>query len=859
MAKKAFLSHSSKDKEIVKKILDAVPTDRVWVDQYELEKGDPLPTALGEHIDQTALFILLFTSNANKTRWVEFEINMALTRHIEEENYKIIVVRLDHTPLPRALSPFLRIDKPDDVDAGVRELVSELNNPKFWEHDRPGRLASNFVNRFNEKKVIEEYVNYEVPIIVIQGQFGIGKTAFIQDAIRTLLRRSPVTILLTASYSAKRLALEVSAKAGVGLPAPGNTEEEDINHAIFSVENIHATGRALFLDDTERLIDEDGNFPSFIISFLEKVSRFENLKVPLFIATTRRIGTPPSLASMIRKLDIRELDSQDAAFIIRRATLDITQGKVDISPERLLGVARRIYGYPLAAVLASELVAAVPLEQLERDLSKFTKINVDIAHYILGRARIKFREGSTRILEILSLSETGLTIGEIRAALGDVDKKGFEEEFNAAINELAEHLFISHGVDGISMLPIVRDTYFRQASQGHRFIEYAERMALYLTSAIQGEEVSPGEAANFRVRGYQFSILSGNMKAARKLEYQLEEELRGAAERLHYAGRYEESLSLGKLWLEIRPNDYEARYIFARNLTRLNRTNDARREFDVLLNNGFRSYKVQHGLGLLNKHENNIPKAIEHFERALIDRPNYIPSMRDLADCYDLDGDSDKAGALIGRAYELNRSDRYVLPKYVDLLRKKGDLPRALELAEDAVRTFPDEAQFRHSLSLLFSEMNRAEDAYREEAEAYKLRPGRAEIALRFAKLETDNGRFSEADAILQRIEKNSLSVAGRRVLSTITANRKLKNHDFSGARSALNDVRIHDSHSISLIAKISLAEADAQIKRQEHKAARNSLMAGLSAIQEWESRNRIVPLVDSVRRNLQARLNSLP
>lgn len=859
MAKKAFLSHSSEDKKIVEKILNAVPRDRVWVDQYELEKGDPLPTALGEHIDQTALFVLLFTSNASKTNWVKFEINMALTRYIEEENYKIIVVRLDNTPLPRALAPFLRIDRPGDIDTGVRELISALNDPKFWEHDKPDRLVANFVNRFNEKKVVEEYVHYEIPIIVIQGQFGIGKTAFVQNTAQSLLRRSPVTISLTASYSSKRLALELSVKAGTNLPFPTNTEEEDINHAVASVENIYATGRVLFLDDTERLIDEDGSLPSFIINFMEKISKVERSNVPIFIATTRRINTPPSLASMIRKLDVGGLNPQDATFIVRRATLDITQGRVNYAPEQLLGIAKRIYGYPLAAVLAAELVAALPLEQLERDLDKFTKINVDIAHHILGRARIKFSENATRILEILSLSETGLTIGEIRAALGRTDQGDFNEEFNSAINELAEHLFISHGIDGISMLPIVRDTYFRQASQGYRFVEYAERMALYLTSALQEGKVSPEGAASFRVRGYQFSILSGNMAAAKKLEYQLADELRGAAERLHYAGQYEKSFHLGKLWLEIKPGDHEARYIFARNLTRLNRTNEARKEFGILSDKRFRAYKVQHGLGLLNKHENNIPKAIEHFERALIDRPNYIPSMRDLAECYDLNGAPERATELIERAYNLNKNDRYVLPKYIDLLKKGGKLVRAFELARDAVETFPDEAQFRHSYSLLLSEMNKEEEAYKEEAAAYKLQPGRAEIALRFAKLETDKGRFFEADNILQKIDKNSLSVASRRVLSTITANRKLMDRDFAGARTALNDIRGHDSHSISLIGKIALTEADVQIKRQEFKAAKISLMSGLSAVEEWKSHNELVPLVESIENMLQARLNGLP
>ena len=100
MLSSIFLSYSRSDLEIAHQIrtLFQERDVQVWFDQESIYTGEKWPKAVGEGIARQTLLMLLWSKDAAKSHFVEFEWNTALALK------KIIVpVLLDNAPLPPSL------------------------------------------------------------------------------------------------------------------------------------------------------------------------------------------------------------------------------------------------------------------------------------------------------------------------------------------------------------------------------------------------------------------------------------------------------------------------------------------------------------------------------------------------------------------------------------------------------------------------------------------------------------------------------------------------------------------------------------------------------------------------------------
>ena len=81
-----FLSHSSKDKGIVKNVYDILkskPTN-VWIDEVELVTGDMLLKKIDTAIEYTQILVLFLSKNSIKSSWVEYEWRTFVDMKIRE-------------------------------------------------------------------------------------------------------------------------------------------------------------------------------------------------------------------------------------------------------------------------------------------------------------------------------------------------------------------------------------------------------------------------------------------------------------------------------------------------------------------------------------------------------------------------------------------------------------------------------------------------------------------------------------------------------------------------------------------------------------------------------------------------------
>ena len=70
-----FLSHSSKDKAVVRLVAERLRADgvRVWFDDWELRPGDSIPSKIEEGLEHSRVLVLCMSAHAFGSDWAQLE------------------------------------------------------------------------------------------------------------------------------------------------------------------------------------------------------------------------------------------------------------------------------------------------------------------------------------------------------------------------------------------------------------------------------------------------------------------------------------------------------------------------------------------------------------------------------------------------------------------------------------------------------------------------------------------------------------------------------------------------------------------------------------------------------------------
>ena len=107
-----FLSHSSKDKAVVRLVADRLRSDglKVWFDEWVLEPGDSIPAKIEEGLEHSRVLVLCMSANAFGSDWAQLEGGTFRFRDPLNKQRRFIPLRLDDAPIKGTLAQFLYID-----------------------------------------------------------------------------------------------------------------------------------------------------------------------------------------------------------------------------------------------------------------------------------------------------------------------------------------------------------------------------------------------------------------------------------------------------------------------------------------------------------------------------------------------------------------------------------------------------------------------------------------------------------------------------------------------------------------------------------------------------------------------------
>jgi len=824
----AFISHSSADEELAKQLAQRLGKENVWIDLEDLKAGDLIPRKLAESIHKSKWFILIASQEAMESRWVRYELNVAIMNEIQDNDYRIIAVRIDDCEVHPELLPFLYVDCPNQPDQAIDEIakliLTEGGGIITQRRDRRRQI----VNRFNEIAAIEDIANEGINFILLWGLYGIGKTVLAERAAFQVFNSRISRFALTEGHDLLRLSLELGARAKRQLPPPEASEEELLKISIESINQLIDKGYIVFFDDIEQILEEDGSFSPFFSLLLENLVQLEDARSPIFLASTRDPILPPTLKDKTQPIKVGQLEDKHLLYCLDRWLRISYPGQEVIEHKALNRVIPFLHGYPLAARFASYLVAKYSIDILLEDLSHFDKLQIDLAKQLLGRTRANLSDLEAKCLEALTIADTGLSLGELSEILEIETAKSRE-----AVDRLVGVSIIFPEDGFLQIHPFLKQYFWSTAYKSGSYKKLAERLGESARLSIPTVPVNSENFVRLCSRAFRLFMLSGNEKKAKELTYYFTGELKAISKRLYYAREYDKSLGYMNLYIEMNPNDRPIRLLRAFCLTRLEHYEEAEEELDDLEKTGFRGYRLDHARGFLMREQNKIKDALFFYKRGLDDRPDFLPLLRDYGDALDRLGKTEEAIKVLRQAYDLAPRNNYVVSTLVNLLEKEGYIKEALLIIEGAVKAFPEEAIFELRFSTLLSKLGRDEESYPHAKKAVELDWTRWEAKLHLASLEGRRGNLEVAEELLEELP-SKIPKRFRRIRDTIQAEMRLKQKKFETARVLIKRYDLYSDPYIADVAgRIELFDAMEAIGKKQLDIAKARLEIGRDIIKQ--------------------------
>jgi tetratricopeptide (TPR) repeat protein len=174
-------------------------------------------------------------------------------------------------------------------------------------------------------------------------------------------------------------------------------------------------------------------------------------------------------------------------------------------------------------------------------------------------------------------------------------------------------------------------------------------------------------------------------------------------ERSKLAPEAKQQLDLGELMEQIKkhPDQPEDLYLLAETYLKAGNADQAKDTIALLDKISSGDFRTMAGVGVLLARYHFYDDAIQHFEMSLAAYPDSDEVRYDLMNAYFRKGQYSKALEISGQVSDAGRNDDAYLELLGDIYEHSGEMTRAKEIFQDAIRRNPDNDQDYLSLALL--------------------------------------------------------------------------------------------------------------------------------------------------------------
>ena len=125
-----FLSHSSRDKDFVRKLAEdlAFCEVDVWLDEWELQLGDSLYDVISQALTKSQFIAVVLGDDYLNSKWAGDEMKQALARERREDRTVVLPLLVGSVQLPAFLEDKLHLDFRSNHYSAVARLSAMVNH-----------------------------------------------------------------------------------------------------------------------------------------------------------------------------------------------------------------------------------------------------------------------------------------------------------------------------------------------------------------------------------------------------------------------------------------------------------------------------------------------------------------------------------------------------------------------------------------------------------------------------------------------------------------------------------------------------------------------------------------------------------
>lgn len=679
---KAFLSHDSKDKPIVEEVAERLSRVHCVYDKYSFETGEDLDASIKKGLDVSQLFVLFVSQNTLARPFVQKEISLAEELY-EKNNLKkafaFIIDDIDVNILPSWIKriKYEKTFDPAHMARVIKKKITDLNNNQ-----------SHFIGRDEDAIKFEEIIsdeNKKRNIFFITGIIGIGKKTFSRHMlVNKLLVSFPCCVEVKPGDGA----LEMALNAMDCLESTDSFKEiyqqkkdcsvkEKTEFLINKLKEYLERGEGIIFCDEGGVIHTDGSIDDEMLFLLESIT--QEIELPVFFNTYIK----PPLKLKFRQCALKPL-SRDASKLLFKRLLP--RMRFDDN-ELIENVINRSDGYPPSIYYAAEMLAQYGPGINLKDKIKENSYGIFSQYVSSLNIQDPYQRKILALLCVYSPLPHDVLIHYTKLPL-------------TSISDIIENLVDKSvlEIDENSLYEISRPlkyTIFKFIANDIRGIDHK------LVKDIISHNIDKNDDANRKLLLYRH-ITKSKMYLNEK--YNDEDmicflsDIYAMAETSYHEQNYKDAIKYASKIIAERRKFIEAHEILIKSYIREEKFTEAQNAIDIYKE--FAEPKsIFYLTGFLKRYNDDFSGAVKQYKHALDNGYTGVSIYRELAQCYILLDENEKALEYAKKAYEKLDSNVFIIDIYATALAKNAHIDEAKNIINQML-AYPESDFTLHRLSI---------------------------------------------------------------------------------------------------------------------------------------------------------------
>jgi tetratricopeptide (TPR) repeat protein len=767
---KAFLSHSSLDKTLVRQVADELGRESAIYDDKSFDGGYDLKDAIRDGLDRSSVFVLFASENSvgpGRSDWLKFEDEegnaRSLSGIVRRPMAFIIDDKVSVADLPSWLTA-ARVtvhvqDKPKLIALKIQQHLADLIR-----EDQAIPVLGRGLDADRAVRLIRPREGSVARAVAFYGLKGIGRRTLCRDVFRDLfsakelqeIRVEEGDDLGDLTLKLADLVGQVSTKEQLRTLATtirSETTEQQLRRCTEYLKALVDNNFVPTLVDQGGVLDAEGHLIA-AVDQLRRLATKENDILLALIVPRRIVGETGLKAQAIPSIRVDPLGLEDTERLI--ALLGEKEG-FDFDTHTLHSLASWVKGHPPSAAHAVELVARDGLSQVI-DGTQIVAYRESFFLRSLERDGYLTKHRRT-ILRVLA--EYGHLPEDSLLALVGLNKIDYDKE----VRYLLDKAFVIPERQGLYRLAdplteavqrIIADFKINHSAIAQGLEAFIKRLDEIVALDENDRDLRRGRLDAERLL-WRARTAAGDAVSAEKNVY-LAADVISALRTSFHAREYDAAISIGQVAVEMRPDSVEARSLLARAYINKEKYTEAHAQIDSLKDRGH--FREQYFLlGYLYHQQGDHQNAVYAFKESIRYGRSDAGIFQRLAESYYFLEEYSDAEYFVRKSLESRPENRYSLDLRVRILIRKGEFEKARK-ALAQLMIYDDSAYYLHRKSVLELAEGNVKEALADATQADRARSNIVAIQVQLALCQIASNRLSEA--------RTTIAILKRRLQGTV-------------------------------------------------------------------------------------------